>query len=63
MVDTGVTMSKFAWNDTMTVKGSKKSVIKSEYGEISYKEWCQREATRIGNGHVYEEKGNLCWVK
>jgi hypothetical protein len=32
------------------------SVLESEYGRTSYKEWCKREAKRIGECIVREKK-------
>lgn len=42
---------------TTWVESDKK--ISSEYGDITYLEWCQREVLRIGNCKVREVGGKV----
>jgi hypothetical protein len=46
----------------ITVRRKKDYIIDSQYGNITYKQWCIFEVKRIGNCRVIEE-GNLCWVE
>jgi hypothetical protein len=51
---------------TKTLVEPKDLLIQSEYGEITYQDWCVREILRIrkggGSADLYEE-GNYCAVR
>ena len=46
-----------------TIRKPKDDKLNTEYGFISFEEWCQKEAKRIGHGAEYKEKGKRCWVQ
>jgi hypothetical protein len=45
----------------ITVKQHKTDMMDTEYGVISYEEWCKKEVGRIPNT-IYKEHKDKCWV-
>ena len=49
--------------ESLTIACHKDSLLDSEYGLVTYENWCLREVQRVDNpDRVYRENGNYCWV-
>jgi hypothetical protein len=50
---------------TFTFKDRKDEMITSEYGVISYSDWCKKEVERLrkaGSFRSYYESNGYCWI-
>lgn len=41
----------------------KESLVDTEYGIITYKEWCLKEVRRVGRKCTFHEDHTYCWIE
>ena len=46
----------------ITVVEPRNGILKSQYGVITYQEWCEHEVKRLGGFATFVVDGNLCAI-